>query len=235
MLFILLIGLTDEEREELAALIAEEESLMAEIDGNERQNEIENEKMMTMTEHVEVDDVVEVEAEVEVETLSDSVENVGEESDIPGIKVGEESLVEEEKVMITGEEVVGDKEETQNKEEVIEVKDEKEEKEEKEEKSILEETETGKKLNGISIPNTEPSLSLYEYSPKSVKSLTPIFSRLTQPILKTEIVTNKIETKIEPIPLFSAVPRGCKIENKEKDDEWNLDLLASSPMPIVSK
>ena len=24
-------------------------------------------------------------------------------------------------------------------------------------------------------------------------------------------------------------------ENKEKDDEWNLDLLASSPMPIVSK
>ena len=233
MLFILLIGLTDEEREELAALIAEEESLMAEIDENERQNEIENEKMMTMTEHVEVDDVVEVEAEVE--TLSDSVENVGEESDIPGIKVGEESLVEEEKVMITGEEVVGDKEETQNKEEVIEVKDEKEEKEEKEEKSILEETETGKKLNGISIPNTEPSLSLYEYSPKSVKSLTPIFSRLTQPILKTEIVTNKIETKIEPIPLFSAVPRGCKIENKEKDDEWNLDLLASSPMPIVSK
>ena len=233
MLFILLIGLTDEEREELAALIAEEESLMAEIDENDRQNEIENEKKMTMTEHVEVDDVVEVEAEVE--TLSDSVENVGEESDIPGIKVGEESLVEEEKVMITGEEVVGDKEETQNKEEVIEVKDEKEEKEEKEEKSILEETETGKKLNGISIPNTEPSLSLYEYSPKSVKSLTPIFSRLTQPILKTEIVTNKIETKIEPIPLFSAVPRGCKIENKEKDDEWNLDLLASSPMPIVSK
>ena len=204
---------------------------MAEIDENKRQNEIENEKMMTMTEHTDVND--NVEAEVEVEILTDSGGNVGEESVIRGIEVDEEIIAVEE-VMITNEEVVGEGE-TQNKEEVEEEKEEKDAKGEKEAKSILEETETGKKLNGISIPSTEPSLSLYEYSPKSVKSLTPIFSRLTQPILKTEIVANKIETKNEPIPLFSAVPKGCKIEKTGNDDEWNLDLLASSPMPMVIK
>lgn len=215
--------MTDEEREELAALIAEEESLMAEIDENEKQSKIENEKMMTMTEHVEV--------VVEAEILTVSGGNVGEESDTHDLKVDEEN-VEVEEVMITVVKVVGEKEELQNKkkEEV-----EKHEKEEKEEKSILEETEIGKKLNGILIPNTEPSFSLYEYSPKSVKSLTPIFSRLTQPVLKTEIVANKVETKNEPIPSFSAVSKACKIENTEKDDEWTLDLLASSPMPMVSK
>ena len=199
---------------------------MAEIDENERQNEIENEKMMTMTEHTDGDNVDEVEVEADILTVTGG--NVRQEYDIHVIEVDEKSI-EVEEVMITGEKVVGEKGEAQNKEKVEEAK------EEKEEKSILEETETGKKFNGILIPNTEPSLSLYEYSPKSAKSLTPIFSRLTQPVLKTEIVANKIETKNEPMSLFPAVPKGCKIENTEKDNEWTLDLLASSPMPTVSK
>ena len=179
-----------EEREELAALIAEEDFLMAEIYEKERQNEIENAKMKIKEQAAD---------DFTVEVLSIPVVN----DFTGGIVVGEEDATN------------------------LEV-------EEQVEDSIFGKTEAGNGVHEIVIQNSKPDFSLHEYSPKSVKSLKPIFSRLSVPALKTEVIENKIETKIETIQSFALVTEGYEVKSTENDDVWNLDLLACSPMPTVS-
>ena len=242
--------MTDEEREELAALIAEEESLLAEIEmaENERLNEVENEEMKehaTVENHVEaeVERGVEVDVkngvdvengvEVEVEVHPVPIEISVQESEIQSLEIENEGIVVE-KDMVTKK--TGADKETEEKV----GKDEKEMEVQVHEKAVektIEKEETVTQNNADSVPtkNSKPCSDAYENSNESVKSLTPVFARLSEPELKTETVTNKIETKTEPIPLFAVVAKGYQIKKTENDDEWNMNLLASSPLPTVRK
>jgi hypothetical protein len=229
--------LTDEEREELAALIAEEESLLAEIEMAETER-LEMKDHASVENHLEVEVEVAVERGVEVEhesTVKVEVQPVPieihvQESEIQSLEIDNEGVVVV-KDMVT-KNTGADKEtegklekEGQGMEVQIEVREV--------EKTIeKEETVTQNNANSVPNQNSKPC-SAYENSNESVKSLTPVFARLSSPELKTETVTNKVETKTEPIPLFAVVAKGFQMEKTENDDEWNMNLLASSPLPTV--
>jgi hypothetical protein len=236
------LGLTDEEREELAALIAEEESLLAEIEvvENERFNEVENEEMKdhaTVETHGEVGKSVEVDlkngVDVEVEVKPIPIKTHVQKSGIQSLEIDNEAILVV-KDMVTKK--TGADKETEGKVEKegqeMEVQIDEREVEKTVEK---EETVTQNNADSVPIQNSKPCSAAYENSNESVKSLTPVFARLSSPETKPQTVTKIVETKAEPIPLFSVVDKGYQMEKTENDDEWNMNLLASSPMPTVRK
>ena len=237
------LGLTDEEREELAALIAEEESILAEIEmaenerlteeGNEEtkdQASVENHVEVKVESRVEVDIKNGVEVEVEVQPVL--IEICVQESEVQSLEIDKEGIVVE-KNMVT-KKTEADKEKVGKVEnEGLEVQIE----EREEERTIEKEKETVTQNNTASVPtqNSKSCSAAYENSNESVKSLTPVFARLSEPELKTEKVTNNLETNTEPIPLFAVVTKGYQMNKTGNDDEWNMNLLASSPLPTVRK
>ena len=228
--------MTDEEREELAALIAEEESLLAEIEmvENERLTEEGNKEMKdhaTVDAHVEVEVVHESAVEVDVEVLPVPIEFHVQESEVQSLD--DEGIVVEKDVVTIKTGADNEREGKVVKEGqqmVVQIEEREVEKTgEKEEIVTLNNTDS------VPTQNSKPCSAAYENSSESVKSLTPVFARLSEPELKTESVTNKFETKTEPIPLFAVVAKGYQMEKTDNDDEWNMNLLASSPLPTVRK